>query len=238
MKKYFIILFLSNVYILAQTYVADYSYTVDRKEFHTFSRFPAKLLINKDVKLYTVDYGLNEKSSSQYVVSRLKHQYKQYSDSKTNIYIDDIIQDKQSFFVDKKPVMKWTLTKDVKINDKIKLKKATTSFRGRNYTIWYDDKVKISQGPWKFYNVPGLVYEAYDDNKDFSWKLLLFSKEDEAVKNPFQDSKIEFKDYNEYPKLRYGLSPELKLLLSANPDNKMTEQERNGLEIKFEWEEK
>ena len=130
MKKYFIILFLSNVYILAQTYVADYSYTVDRKEFHTFSRFPAKLLINKDVKLYTVDYGLNEKSSSQYVVSRLKHQYKQYSDSKTNIYIDDIIQDKQSFFVDKKPVMKWTLTKDVKINDKIKLKKATTSFRG------------------------------------------------------------------------------------------------------------
>ncbi len=38
--------------------------------------------------------------------------------------------------------------------------------------------------------------------------------------------------------LRYGLSPELKLMLSANPDNKMTEQERNGLEIKFEWEEK
>lgn len=39
-------------------------------------------------------------------------------------------------------------------------KKATTTFRGRTWTVWYAPSLPYSDGPWKFCGLPGLVLEA------------------------------------------------------------------------------
>ncbi|MBP1638325.1 MAG: hypothetical protein H6Q18_1114 [Bacteroidetes bacterium] len=44
-------------------------------------------------------------------------------------------------------------------------KYATTTFRGRNYTAWYAPEISISDGPWKFWGLPGLILKISDNNQ-------------------------------------------------------------------------
>lgn len=51
------------------------------------------------------------------------------------------------------------------------VRKATTHFRGRNYTAWYAPKIPIPAGPWKLGGLPGLILEAYDDVEEVIFSL-------------------------------------------------------------------
>ncbi|MDT0294478.1 GLPGLI family protein [Mesonia ostreae] len=65
-----------------------------------------------------------------------------------------------------RPAINWKLQNDTKKIGNIICKKATAEFRGRNYTVWYTEKIPLPYGPWKFQGLPGLVLEAYDTNKE------------------------------------------------------------------------
>lgn len=41
---------------------------------------------------------------------------------------------------------------------------ATCDFRGRHWTAWFAVDIPISDGPWKFRGLPGLIMEVYDRN--------------------------------------------------------------------------
>ncbi len=69
------------------------------------------------------------------------------------------------------PTMQWQLHKDTKIIKNQTLHKATTTFRGRNYTAWCALDYPISIGPWKFNNLPGLAFEITEDHENYSWYL-------------------------------------------------------------------
>lgn len=47
--------------------------------------------------------------------------------------------------------------------------KAVCDFRGRRYEAWYTDEVPCKMGPWKFYGLPGLILEVYDEDRDYVW---------------------------------------------------------------------
>ena len=68
--------------------------------------------------------------------------------------------------------------------------KATTTWAGRNYTAWFTKEIPISDGPYKFNLLPGLIVELYDDNKHYHFELLGFEK----ISNPLK-FKLNFKDY-------------------------------------------
>jgi GLPGLI family protein len=201
---------------------------------------------NKQEKMYTVFYGLSDKNTkiiNQKIQgipgarSQLKPQYLMFSDNKNQMFIRDVIEQKEYILKDNIPEMKWELQKDKKKIGNKELSKAYTEFRGRKYTVWYDPDFKISIAPWKFNGLPGLVYKIHDDLDQISWELTTIKETSEPLENPFSEAmKKEAISYKNYPKLRYGLSERMKKLLKNNPDNKMVEQERNGLEIKFEWE--
>lgn len=57
----------------------------------------------------------------------------------------------------------WRLTDEEKRLDGYLVHKATTTFRGRNYTAWYTKTIPVPAGPWKLHGLPGLIIEAYDD---------------------------------------------------------------------------
>ena len=62
---------------------------------------------------------------------------------------------------------KWSLSSDEKKNILgMVCSKATTRFRGRNYIVWYSTEVPVQVGPWKFYGLPGLILQVYDNKKE------------------------------------------------------------------------
>ncbi len=46
-----------------------------------------------------------------------------------------------------------------------KCKKATTNFNKRQYVAWYTKDIPISEGPYRFKGLPGLILEVEDVNK-------------------------------------------------------------------------
>lgn len=71
---------------------------------------------------------------------------------------------------------------EVKKIGKYECKKATTFFRGRNYTAWYTEQVPLSIGPWKFHGLPGLIVQI-SDTENYVFFIL------EKFEIPYETSK-------------------------------------------------
>jgi GLPGLI family protein len=48
-------------------------------------------------------------------------------------------------------------------------KKAETDFRGRRYIAWYAPDIPISEGPWKFNGLPGLILKVEDTKQEIAF---------------------------------------------------------------------
>lgn len=66
------------------------------------------------------------------------------------------------------PPLQWELTDETKNRGEFLLRKATTTFRGRNYTAWYCEQLPFNYGPWKMNQLPGLILELYTDDNFLS----------------------------------------------------------------------
>lgn len=235
--------FLFAGFLKSQKLSVQYNALVKNDFTNTYYTFPAILESDskKRIKLYFVEFGIKEESKAiadnvGVITSKKKFRYQLYSTNLIKPLISDDIQGKMYLLQDDFVEFKWKILNETKTVNNILLNKASTNFRGRNYIIWYDKKVSTYYGPWKFNNVPGLVYEISDETKSFKWELVSYKVSKNEINNPFLNSTEKFWNYKDYPKIRYGLSPELVEALKQNPNNQIFEQERNGLEIKFEWE--
>jgi GLPGLI family protein len=61
------------------------------------------------------------------------------------------------------PTFKWSVYKEQKTIQNYTCYKATTQFRGRNYTAWFTLDIPVQDGPWKFWGLPGLILDIQDD---------------------------------------------------------------------------
>lgn len=57
------------------------------------------------------------------------------------------------------PLQRWKISEETKEVNSFICKKATTSFRGREYIAWFTEKHSLIGGPWKFDGLPGLVLQ-------------------------------------------------------------------------------
>lgn len=69
------------------------------------------------------------------------------------------------------PKMEWKLGKREKTIEGLACKDAYTTFRGRNYEVWYAPSVPVNAGPWKFSGLPGLIVEVSDKKKEVSIRI-------------------------------------------------------------------
>ncbi|MGX1023596.1 GLPGLI family protein [Psychroflexus sp. MBR-150] len=72
--------------------------------------------------------------------------------------------------------LNWKLINETDTINSLKVKKATTNFRGRDYIAWYSEEIPISDGPYKFKGLPGLIIKIFDTEKEINFSLVGFKK--------------------------------------------------------------
>jgi GLPGLI family protein len=72
------------------------------------------------------------------------------------------------------PILDWKLQPETKVIADLSCQKASASYKGRNYTAWFTNKIPYRTGPWKFSGLPGLILEVYDEKKEVQFNFVSF----------------------------------------------------------------
>ena len=70
----------------------------------------------------------------------------------------------------------WKLEEGDTIICEYPCKKATTTFRGRDWTVWYTLDIPYNDGPWRFGGLPGLILSARESEGIFSFNAVGIEK--------------------------------------------------------------
>lgn len=87
--------------------------------------------------------------------------YKNYPDGKMTV--TDFLMSQYYVYNDSLDTQDWVVDGDsIKNILGYDCQKATCQFRGRQWTAWFAVDIPISDGPWKFGGLPGLIMEVHD----------------------------------------------------------------------------
>lgn len=74
------------------------------------------------------------------------------------------------------PVTDWTFADDSETVCGYICRKATGTYGGRSWTVWYTEDIPVPYGPWKFAGLPGLVMKAVDSDSTHRFEAVSFRK--------------------------------------------------------------
>lgn len=77
--------------------------------------------------------------------------------------------------------MEWELINEKKQIAGFSCQKSQTFAFGRKFIAWFTTEIPISDGPYKFRGLPGLIIEVYDDQRHFVFSLIRHDKNDNEV---------------------------------------------------------
>ncbi|MGZ9677432.1 GLPGLI family protein [Flavobacterium sp. GNP001] len=218
-----IVFLFSGVLIYAQNFpkdtlryqiTYDYSYQVNKED--TLSKQKEQMVLNVatdfsyylSLNLQKVFDMANNYANSQTIpdrksLPRPKINYtviKEYSNNQT------IITDRfgQGTFTYNQNLDKfdWKLHEEQKEILGYSCKKATTEFAGRTYVAWYTTDISISDGPYKFHGLPGLILSIYDTNKHYQFNVASIKNSSSFCNTADQLQKPTQITYEEYKQLK------------------------------------
>ena len=70
------------------------------------------------------------------------------------------------------PLFNWEITEEQKAIGQHQCQKAVCAFGGRTYEAWFAPDIPISDGPWKFWGLPGLIVKVYDTQHHYEFRFL------------------------------------------------------------------
>lgn len=236
-KMFFILVVICNVSIQAQKKMkADFeykisynlSYSLDSTDLNNrksevmvlfcgdgISTFSSKAKLFKNsvvVKGNTASTSKESLTDFPYVIIKNPEQKKIYY---TLQIVDDYL-----YYDENINLFEWKLQKETKDIKGFIAQKATLTYFGRNYVAWFTTEIPISDGPYKFNGLPGLILEIHDDQNHYNFTLLSFEKLDTKI--PFKvnlnqyiltDRKNLFEVYYRYKKdpFTYVNNPNVKI---------------------------
>lgn len=104
------------------------------------------------------------------------------------------------------PTFTWNVSRDIKKIGGYTCYKATTRFRGRDYTAWFTMDIPIQDGPWKFWGLPGLILEVSDslNQVKFTAQSIIYPSKTNIKFEPPHDGKIvDFATYKKVDDVEY-----------------------------------
>jgi len=94
----------------------------------------------------------------------------------SNIYFIDQLSSTTYYITEPNSVFKWVIEPTILDVSGYKCKRATTVFAGRKYEAWFTSEIPVSDGPYKFTGLPGLIVKVRDFNDNYVFQLLKASK--------------------------------------------------------------
>lgn len=88
-------------------------------------------------------------------------------------YTLQILRDKLRYEEDKN-VFDWEILPETKAIQGYEAQKAKTVFRGREFIAWFTTEIPISDGPYKFNGLPGLILQLGDSKSHYVFELTEF----------------------------------------------------------------
>ncbi|MGO1595001.1 MAG: GLPGLI family protein [Sphingobacterium sp.] len=76
---------------------------------------------------------------------------------------------------------KWEIFEETKTIAGMSCQKASVNYGGRNWIAWFTTDIPISDGPYKFGGLPGLIIEMYDSQEFFRFSLANLTEQDRSV---------------------------------------------------------
>lgn len=135
------------------------SYDKIRHEISEDQKFRAMIMSqpsNGQSKAYAMNTSASKwmaKTSYLYFIKENKFFGKEFISLQTYIYEDKV------------PEIKWKISKDTSSFSGVVCQKASTTYEDKNWTVWFAPSLPFQSGPWKLNGLPGLIIEAYDENK-------------------------------------------------------------------------
>jgi GLPGLI family protein len=105
--------------------------------------------------------------------------YKDYK--KKEIRVRDDLYIKSFIYKDELKPQFWEILSDTTTVLGYFSQKAICRWRGRDWIAWFTPEIPISEGPWKFYGLPGLITKLHDENKHYSFELIGFQEIEEII---------------------------------------------------------
>lgn len=87
------------------------------------------------------------------------------------VYYHDKVMGKQIYYQEDRP-LQWEITEVKENQNGYPAQKAVAGFGGRVWTAWFTKDIAISDGPYKFYGLPGLIVKLEDDKGDYKFDLV------------------------------------------------------------------
>ncbi|MCM1356080.1 MAG: GLPGLI family protein [Staphylococcus sp.] len=165
------------------------------------------LEVGRDALRYG-DYGRYRKDSvmakdypdGKIMFSESMRLAKEYGVRSSYTIIEDLRQNKLLFyrqiFMDNYnyeepiPQFNWTITEGEDELCGYACRKATTSFRGRDWTAWFAEDIPVNRGPWKFNGLPGLILKIEDSKKEHVIEAYQIRQSDRPFSNDISPSSI------------------------------------------------
>ena len=71
---------------------------------------------------------------------------------------------------------RWNITSETRKIAGYSCQRASTTFAGRDYEAWFTREIPISDGPYKFSGLPGLIMNVSDTRRDYIFELVKLTK--------------------------------------------------------------
>lgn len=89
---------------------------------------------------------------------------------KVIVYNQPIVN-KMQYIKENLPMFSWKILNEYDEFNSLKVQKAITHFRGRDYVAWFSVDYKIPIGPWKFSGLPGLIVKVESLDNEVNFEL-------------------------------------------------------------------
>ena len=101
--------------------------------------------------------------------------------AKNNVFYHDKIRTVDYQYQEQPPLFLWKIKPNKKVVAGYKCQQAFTAFGGRIFEAWFTRDIPVSEGPYKFYGLPGLIVKVSDTHHNYVFELISF----EGAPKPF-----------------------------------------------------
>lgn len=134
------------------------------------------------------------------------------------VFLDLSLSGQTTPYTDTLHPMAWRLLPERRDISGLECHRAETRFRGRHYVAWYAPAIPLPHGPWKLGGLPGLIVEAYDEDRHLVFRLLSVDHDDSATDPMPPMPTAGIGDYTAYQRYWQGTFRRLRRSLAAQSE--------------------